>query len=159
MTIDAARPEADTPSAPRKLRVIFVCTGNSARSQMAEALLRHEAGDRFEVVSGGVSPRAVHPLAIAAMAKVGIDISHAESKSVMHFATQSFDYVITVCDRARQTCPVFPGVGEVLHWGIDDPAEVEGTEAERQAAFDRALRELSGRIHAFVAVAAPVAHG
>jgi len=142
-----------------KQRVIFVCTGNSARSQMAEALLRHEAGDRFEVVSGGVSPRPVHPMAIAAMAKAGIDISQAESKSVMRFATQSFDYVITVCDRARQTCPVFPGVGEVLHWGIDDPAEVEGTDVERQAAFDRALRELSGRIHAFVSVATPVAHG
>jgi arsenate reductase (thioredoxin) len=142
-----------------KQRVIFVCTGNSARSQMAEALLRHEAGDRFEVVSGGVSPKPVNPMAVAAMAKIGIDISGAESKSVMRFASQSFDYVITVCDRARQTCPVFPGVGEVLHWGIDDPAEVEGTEAHRQAAFDRALRELSGRIHAFLAVAAPVAGG
>ena len=142
-------------------RVIFVCTGNSARSQMAEALLRHEAGDRFEVVSGGVSPKPVHPMAIAAMAKVGIDISGAESKSLMRYASQPFDYVITVCDRARQSCPVFPGGGTVLHWGIEDPAEAEGTEAQRQAAFDRALRELSGRIHGFVAVAAaaPVAHG
>ena len=142
-------------------RVIFVCTGNSARSQMAEALLRHEAGDRFEVVSGGVSPKPVHPMAIAAMAKVGIDISGAESKSLMRYASQPFDYVITVCDRARQSCPVFPGGGTVLHWGIEDPAEAEGTEAQRQAAFDRALRELSGRIHAFLAVsaAAPVAHG
>jgi arsenate reductase len=136
-------------------RVIFVCTGNSARSQMAEALLRQEAGDRFEVVSGGVAPRPVHPMAVAAMAKVGIDISHAESKSLMRFASQSFDYVITVCDRARQSCPVFPGGGEVLHWGIDDPAEAEGTDAQRQAAFDRALRELSGRIHAFVPLASP----
>lgn len=137
------------------IRVIFVCTGNSARSQMAEALLRTEAGDRFEVVSGGVSPRPVHPMAIAAMAKVGIDISGAESKSVMRFAKESFDYVITVCDRARASCPVFPGVGEVLHWGIDDPAEAEGTEAQRQAAFDRALTQLAGRIHAFVPLAAP----
>lgn len=140
-----------------KQRVIFVCTGNSARSQMAEALLRHEAGDRFEVVSGGVSPKPVHPMAIAAMAKVGIDISGAESKSLMRYASQPFDYVITVCDRARQSCPVFPGGGTVLHWGIEDPAEAEGTEAQRQAAFDRALRELSGRIHGFLAVAAPAA--
>ncbi len=136
-----------------KQRVIFVCTGNSARSQMAEALLRHEAGDRFEVVSGGTNPRPVHPMAIEALAKVGVDISAAESKSVMRYASQTFDYVITVCDRARATCPVFPGIGEVLHWGIDDPAEAEGTEAERQAAFDRALREISGRVRAFVAVA------
>ena len=153
MSIDAAAGAQQPALSPDRIRVIFVCTGNSARSQMAEALLRHEAGDRFEVVSGGTSPRAVNPMAIAAMAKVGIDISGAESKSVMRFATQSFDYVITVCDRARATCPVFPGVGEVLHWGIDDPAEVEGTEAVRQAAFDRALRELSSRIHGFVPLA------
>jgi arsenate reductase len=144
-------PQAD--AAERLIRVIFVCTGNSARSQMAEALLRHEAGDRFEVVSGGIAPREVNPMAIAAMAKVGIDISGAESKSVMRFARQSFDYVITVCDRARASCPVFPGVGEVLHWGIDDPAEVEGNDEVRQGAFDRAMRELSGRIHAFVPLA------
>ena len=143
------------PAAPTPIRVIFVCTGNSARSQMAEGLLRHEAGDRFEVVSGGVSPKPVNPMAVAAMARVGIDISTAESKSLMRYAAQSFDYVITVCDRARAACPVFPGGGEVLHWGIDDPAEVEGTDEVRQAAFDDALRELSGRIHAFVPLAAP----
>jgi arsenate reductase len=153
MTIDAARPEAETHPAPRKLRVIFICTGNSARSQMAEALLRREAGNRFEVVSGGVSPRPVHPMAVAALAKAGIDISGAESKSLLRFVKQPFDYVITVCDRARQFCPIFPGEGETLHWGIDDPAEVDGTDAQRQAAFDRALRELSGRIHAFIPLA------
>ena len=142
-----------------KQTVIFVCTGNSARSQMAEALLRHEAGDRFEVVSGGVSPRPVHPMAIAAMARVGIDISGAESKSVMRFTNRSFDYVITVCDRARATCPVFPRVGEVLHWGIEDPAEAVGTDTERQTAFDRALRELAGRIRAFTALATSIPHG
>jgi arsenate reductase len=138
-----------------RLRVIFVCTGNSARSQMAEALLRHEAGDRFEVVSAGTQPRPVQPMAIVALAKVGIDISGAESKHVMRFATTPFDYVITVCDRARESCPVFPGGHEQLHWGIDDPAGVEGTESERQAAYDRALREIAGRIHSFIAVAAP----
>ena len=131
-------------------RVLILCTGNSARSQMAEALLRRDGGDRFEVVSAGVSPRGVHPLTIEALARVGIDISGARSKSVGEFLGQRFDYVITVCDRARATCPVFPGGSETLHWGIDDPAEATGTEAERLAAFDRALRELSGRIHAFL---------
>ena len=155
MTVNAAAPGVEGSGTPARKRVIFVCTGNSARSQMAEALLRHEAGDRFDVVSGGVSPRPVHPMAIATMARIGIDISGAESKSLMRYASQPFDYVITVCDRARQTCPVFPGGGEVLHWGIDDPAEAEGSDVERQAAFDRALRELSGRIHAFVSLATP----
>ena len=132
------------------IRVIFVCTGNSARSQMAEALLRRDGGDRVEVVSAGVNPRGVHPMTIKALAKVGIDITGARSKSVGEFLGQRFDYVITVCDRARATCPVFPGGSETLHWGIDDPAEATGTEEERQAAFDRALRELSGRIHTFL---------
>ena len=136
--------------AARPIRVIFVCTGNSARSQMAEALLRRDGGDRFEVVSAGVSPRGVHPMTIKALDRVGIDISGARSKPVGEFLGQRFDYVITVCDRARATCPVFPGGSETLHWGIDDPAEATGTEGERQAAFDRALRELSGRIHTFL---------
>jgi arsenate reductase (thioredoxin) len=135
------------------IRVIFVCTGNSARSQMAEALLRHDGGPRFEVVSAGVDPRGVHPMTITALDKVGIDIREARSKSVGEFLGQRFDYVITVCDRARATCPVFPGGGETLHWGVADPAEATGTEAERQAAFDRALRELAGRIQAFVPLA------
>ena len=142
-------PEGATDQA-NPIRVIFVCTGNSARSQMAEALLRRDGGDRFEVVSAGVSPRGVHPMTIKALDRVGIDISGARSKSVGEFLGQRFDYVITVCDRARATCPVFPGGSETLHWGIDDPAEATGTEAERQAAFDRALRELSGRIHTFL---------
>jgi thioredoxin type arsenate reductase len=137
----------------RPIRVIFVCTGNSARSQMAEALLRHDGGSRFDVVSAGVSPRGVHPMTIKALAKVGIDITRARSKSVGEFLGQQFDYVITVCDRARATCPVFPGGSETLHWGIDDPVEAEGTEAERLAAFDRVLREVSARIHAFMPIA------
>ena len=145
-------PEAPQGAADRAspIRVIFVCTGNSARSQMAEALLRRDGGDRFEVVSAGVSPRGVHPMTIKALDRVGIDISGARSKPVGEFLGQRFDYVITVCDRARATCPVFPGGSETLHWGIDDPAEATGTEGERQAAFDRALRELSGRIHTFL---------
>jgi arsenate reductase len=132
------------------IRVIFVCTGNSARSQMAEALLRRDGGPAFEVVSAGVSPRGVHPMTITALDKVGIDISGARSKPVGEFLGQRFDYVITVCDRARATCPVFPGGSVTLHWGVDDPAEATGTDAERQAAFDRALKELSIRIHTFL---------
>ena len=153
MTVEATGSGGAAHDATSPIRVIFVCTGNSARSQMAEALLRHDGGDRFEVVSAGVNPRGVHPMTIAALAKVGIDISGAESKSVGIFLGQRFDYVITVCDRARATCPVFPGGGETLHWGIDDPVEVEGSEAERQAAFDRALKELAVRIHTFLPLA------
>lgn len=154
MTVDEASMEptaAGAAGAP--IRVIFVCTGNSARSQMAEALLRHDGGTRFEVVSAGVDPRGVHPLAVAALAKVGIDISGATSKSVAMFLGQRFDYVITLCDRARTTCPVFPGGSETLHWGLDDPAEAEGTDAERLAVFERVLTEAAGRVHRFIPLA------
>jgi arsenate reductase len=154
MTIDAAFPrQPEAEQAPQPIRVIFVCTGNSARSQMAEAILRHDGGDRFEVVSAGVDPRGVHPLAVAALADVGIDISAAQSKPVGMFLGTRFDYVITLCDRARATCPVFPGGSETLHWGLDDPAEAEGTEAEKRAAFDRVLTEVSGRVHRFLPLA------
>jgi arsenate reductase (thioredoxin) len=141
------------------IRVIFVCTGNSARSQMAEALLRHDGGARFDVVSAGVSPRGVHPLTIRALQKVGIDISGARSKSVDEFLGQPFDYVITVCDRARASCPVFPGGSETLHWGLDDPVEAEGSEAERMAAFDRVLKEVSARIRTFIPIATATSRG
>jgi arsenate reductase len=132
------------------IRVIFVCTGNSARSQMAEALLRREGGDRFEVVSAGVSPRGVNPLTVRALAEVGIDIAGARSKSVTEYLGQPFDYVVTVCDRARESCPVFPGGAETLHWGFDDPAEAEGSEAERMAIFRHVLTEIAARIRSFV---------
>jgi arsenate reductase len=150
---DGSQDTVAAPHAPSPIRVIFVCTGNSARSQMAEALLRHDAGDRFEVVSAGVTPRGVNPLTIAAMASVGIDISHARSKPVGAFIGRRFDYVITLCDRARLTCPVFPGADETLHWGIDDPAEAVGDAAEQRVAFDRAMREISGRLHTFIPLA------
>ncbi len=152
--IDASEPRIGDPVAGAEpIRVIFVCTGNSARSQMAEALLRRDGGERFHVVSAGVSPRAVHPMTIRSLAKVDIDISDAKSKPIGQFLGQHFDYVITVCDRARATCPVFPGGSETLHWGVDDPAEAEGMEEDRQAAFDRVLRELAVRIHTFLPLA------
>jgi arsenate reductase len=144
------RPAAGSEPTPAPIRVIFVCTGNSARSQMAEALLRRDGGAAFEVVSAGVNPRPVDPMTVRALDKVGIDISDAKSKPVGQFLGQRFDYVITVCDRARATCPVFPGGDVTLHWGVDDPAEATGTDEERQAAFDRALKELAIRIHTFL---------
>jgi arsenate reductase len=135
------------------IRVIFVCTANSARSQMAEAILRREGGDRFDVVSAGVNPSTVNPLTIRALAKAGIDISGARSKQVDEFLGQPFDYVITVCDRAREACPYFPGGRETLHWGFDDPAEAEGTEAQRLAVFERVMGEVAGRIRTFIPLA------
>ncbi len=123
-----------------KQKVLVLCTGNSARSQMAEGLLRHAAGDRFEVFSAGTHPSRVRPEAIAVMAEIGIDISGHRSKSVDEFAAQTFDWVITVCDHARESCPVFPGSPARLHWSFPDPAVVEGTPAERQAAF-RTVRD------------------
>jgi arsenate reductase len=120
---------------------------------MAEAILRHDGGDRFEVVSAGVTPRGVNPLAVAALEKVGIDIAGATSKPVAQFLGQRFDYVITLCDRARATCPVFPGGSETLHWGLDDPAGAEGTDAEKQVVFDRVLKEVSVRVHTFMPLA------
>jgi arsenate reductase len=138
----------------RPIRVIFVCTGNSARSQMAEAILRHEGGDRFEVVSAGTEPAAgVHPMTVRVLASAGLDISGARAKATTEFIGRPWDYVITVCDRARQACPYFPGGHETLHWGLDDPAEVAGDDAHRLAAFERVLREVSSRVHAFIPLA------
>ncbi len=158
MTLNEA-PGGHTAVKVPPIRVIFVCTGNSARSQMAEAILRQEGGDRFLVVSAGVTPRGVNPLAIRSLANVGIDISDAKSKPVGMFLGQRFDYVITLCDRARATCPVFPGGSETLHWGLDDPAEATGTDEERLVVFDRVLTEVSGRIRRFIPLAAAQARG
>ena len=134
----------------KPIRVLIVCTHNSARSQMAEALLRHLGGDQFEVYSAGTEPGYVQPLAIKAMAEVGIDISQARSKHVNEFIDQTFDYVITVCDRARETCPVFPGEPQRIHWSFPDPAAVEGTEEERLRAFRRVRDELTQRLRVWI---------
>lgn len=135
------------------IRVLFVCTGNSARSQLGEALLEHYGGPDFEVESAGTEPRGVNPLAVRILAEHHIDWSVARSKPVDEFLGQSFDYVITVCDRARQTCPVFPGSDNTLHWGLDDPAEVEGTDTERLEAFRRTAMELTIRLRPFIEIA------
>lgn len=126
-----------------KKRVLILCTGNSARSQMAEGLLRHDAGDRFEVESAGTKPGTVRPEAIAAMRELGIDISGHRSKHVDEFEGQSFDYVITVCDNAKESCPIFPGAVNRLHHSFEDPPPAsDGTNEERLAIFRRVRDEL-----------------
>ncbi len=147
-----AKKERTTMSAA-PIRVLFVCTGNSARSQLAEALLTQFGGGDFEVYSAGTEPKGVNPFAVEVLASRGIDWSGATSKSVTEFIGQSFDYVITVCDRARQSCPVFPGQYNSLHWGLEDPAEAEGTDAEKRAAFERTAMELTQRLRPFVEIA------
>ena len=132
------------------MRVLILCTGNSARSQMAEGLLRHDGGEAFEVASAGTKPSHVRRKAIAAMREIGIDISAHRSKSLDEFAGQAFDYVITVCDHAKESCPVFPAATKRLHWSLDDPAAVQGLEEERLAAFRRVRDQLRMRLQQFV---------
>ena len=134
------------------IRVLFVCTGNSARSIMAEALLRQHGGDAFEVHSAGTEPRGINPLTLRVLAEAGIDASWARSKSVDEYLGQTFDYVVTVCDQARQVCPVFPGVHESLHWGYEDPAAAEGTEEERLAVFRKVFIQIGERVRQFATV-------
>jgi arsenate reductase len=141
------------PEPGRPIRVFFVCTGNSARSLIAEGLLRHKGGSDFEVESAGTHPRGVNPFTLRVMADAGIDMSQARSKSVTEFLDQEFDYVITVCDQAREACPVFSGSHETLHWGYADPAEVEGTGEEKLRAFRRTMIAMSERIDQFVIIA------
>lgn len=129
-----------------KQRVLFVCTHNSARSQMAEAFLRELAGDRFDVASAGTEARGVHPLAIQAMAEVGIDISLQKSKTVDRFLDQRFDLVITVCDDAAEACPVFPNAAERRHWSFPDPSAVLGDADQRFATFASVRDSIRERI-------------
>jgi arsenate reductase (thioredoxin) len=127
---------------PEKLRVLVLCTGNSARSQMAEGILRHDWPERFDAFSAGTKPTRVRPEAIQAMEEIGIDISAHRSKGMEEFLDQPFDYVITVCDNAKESCPTFPGVIQKFHWSIPDPAAATGTEKERMTAFRAARDEL-----------------
>lgn len=126
--------------------MLFLCTHNSARSQMAEGLLRQLAGDRFEAFSAGTEATRVRPEAIRAMEELGADISGQESKTLERYLDETFGYVITVCDSANEACPVFLGAERRLHWSVEDPAGVEGNEEERLAAFREARDELRRRI-------------
>jgi protein-tyrosine-phosphatase/N-acetylglutamate synthase-like GNAT family acetyltransferase len=137
------------------IRVLFLCTHNSARSQLAEALLAHEGSGRFLARSAGTERTRVNPYAVRVLAERGIDWSGARSKVLTEFLGEPWDYVITVCDRARQACPIFPGATTTLHWGLADPSEVEGTDEERLAAFRRTADEVSYRLASFVATARP----
>ncbi len=129
-----------------RARVLFLCTHNSARSQMAEGLLRHLAGNGFEVHSAGTEATLVRPLAIRAMEELGIDISGQESKTLDAYLDQPFDYVITVCDDANEACPFFPGARNRLHWSFEDPSRAGGSEEERLALFRRVRDEIRERI-------------
>lgn len=129
-----------------KRRVLILCTGNSARSQMAEGLLRALEGGRFEVYSAGTRPARVREEAVEVMREAGVDISAQRSKAVEEFEGQEFDYVITVCDNARESCPVFPGRTERIHWSFDDPAAADGSREERLAVFRRVRGEIDARL-------------
>ena len=132
-----------------KERVLILCTGNSARSQMAEGLLRHDAGDRFEVESAGTKQSQVRPEAIAAMHELGIDMSGHRSKSVDEFTGQQFDYVLTVCDNAKESCPMFPGNTVPIHHSFEDPAALQGSAEERLARFRRVRDEIREYLKGF----------
>lgn len=132
------------------MRVLILCTGNSARSQMAEGLLRHDGGPAYKVFSAGTHPSHVRPEAIAAMREVDIDISGHRSKSAEEFAGHHFDYVITVCDNAKESCPVFADTTKRLHWSLDDPAAVQGSEEQRLAEFRRVRDQLREHLRKFI---------
>lgn len=134
-----------------KKKVLILCTGNSARSQMAEAYLRHMGSEKFDVYSAGISPSLVRPEAIAALEEIGVATDGLRSKSAEEFTDQQFDYIITVCDNAKETCPVFPGNATRIHWSFDDPAAVEGSEEERLSAFRRIREQLIDKLNSFAA--------
>ncbi len=133
-----------------KTRVLFVCTENSARSQMAEGFLRHHGGDDFEALSGGAEPTSVNPLAVEVMKEVGIDISGHHAKDVAEFLGQNFQYLIRVCDKVREKCPVLPGAVWYLDWSFEDPATAAGAAAERLAVFRRVRDEIETRVREFI---------
>ncbi len=136
----------------RMKRVLILCTGNSCRSQMAEALWRYLGGNRWEAFSAGSEPAGyVHPLAIDAMADIGVDISGQTSKHVDELAEANFDVVVTVCDGAKGACPMFPGARRMLHWPFEDPAQATGTDAEKLAVFLRVRDDIRGHIADYLA--------
>lgn len=151
-TMHAADPRRRRPPlAP--ISVLFVCNGNSARSQMAEALLGHFGGTDFEARSGGTQPKSVHPLAVQVLAEVGIDWSGARAKSVVELLDRRFDYLITLSNSAREACPTLPGPHGALHWHLEDPAAVEGSAEARLQAFRATRTELSVRLRPFIEIA------
>ena len=131
-----------------KKRVLFLCTGNSARSQMAEALLPLIAGHQFECSSAGTQPTGLNPAAVEAMRELGVDISHQRSKHLEEFLGEEFDYVITVCDRAKETCPIFPSTRRLLHWSFEDP--VAAPDDQRKEVFRRVRDEIASRLSKFI---------
>lgn len=129
-----------------KHTVLFICTHNSARSQMAEGLLNHLFGDRYQAFSAGTEKTRLQPLAVEAMKRIGIDISHHRSKTVDHFVGREFDLVITVCDRAKEACPYIPTRKRRLHWSFEDPSAARGSQEERMAVFEKVRDEIRERI-------------
>ena len=144
-----------------KAKVLFLCTGNSARSQMAEALLRKYAGDRFEAYSAGLEPKGVNPHTVRVLDDIGIDTSQHRSKSLREYLGRvNFGYLITVCSDAEQNCPIFPGVSVRLHWPFEDPAKFEGTHEEKLAKFREVRDQISARLKAWlVEMHAPIQDG
>ena len=138
---------------PGPISVLFVCNGNSARSQIAEALLGRLGGPTFDAISAGTSPKALHPLAVRVLAEVGIDWSRRKAKSVEQFLDRRLDYVITLSDSVREACPTLTGPHSALHWHLDDPAAVEGSESIRLDAFRDTRAELSIRLRPFIEIA------
>lgn len=130
--------------------ILFLCTGNSCRSQMAEGWVRHLDSARFEVASAGTQPVGLNTRAVTVMKEAGIDISHHRSKSVAELSGRRFDYVITVCDRAKETCPIFPGATSVLHWSFDDPAAAQGDEKALLTVFRRVRDDIAERVREFL---------
>jgi arsenate reductase len=129
-----------------KPRILIVCTGNSARSQIAEGFMKQYLGDEFDIISAGLDPKPIHPYAIQVMKEVGIDISRQYSKDLKQFLGQHFTYLITVCSTAEARCPIFPGVIYRLFWPFDDPAAVEGAEAEKLAEFRDVRNQIDAKI-------------
>ena len=127
-------------------KVLFLCTGNSARSQMAEGYLRYAAGDKFEAMSAGIEPKGLNPLAVEAMSEIGIDITHQRSKDVVTLLGQHVPYVVTVCDNAKERCPIFPGTWRFVHWSFEDPAEATGSDEEKLQVFRRVRDQIIAHI-------------